>query len=203
MKKLKVLNLYAGIGGNRKLWENCEVTAVEIDLKTALIYKKYFPNDTIIVGDAHEYLLEHHQEFDFIWSSPPCPTHSDIRRCGVHKGQYQPKYPDMKLYEEIIFLKHFSKCKWVIENVKSYYKPLILPFELHRHYFWSNFVIPKKRIPDDRVHNDIVGSKEVYGFNIAKYSVDNKKKILRNLVNPKLGLYVFQCAFKEKQVTLK
>lgn len=26
---IKVLNLYAGIGGNRKLWEGVEVTAVE------------------------------------------------------------------------------------------------------------------------------------------------------------------------------
>ena len=26
---MKVLNLYAGIGGNRKLWKDVEVTAVE------------------------------------------------------------------------------------------------------------------------------------------------------------------------------
>ena len=28
---MKVLNLYCGIGGNRKLWEDVEVTAVELD----------------------------------------------------------------------------------------------------------------------------------------------------------------------------
>ena len=28
-KKIKICNLYCGIGGNRKLWENVEVTAVE------------------------------------------------------------------------------------------------------------------------------------------------------------------------------
>lgn len=35
---MKILNLYAGIGGNRALWENCEVTAVELDEKIADVY---------------------------------------------------------------------------------------------------------------------------------------------------------------------
>ena len=39
--------------------------------KIAKIYKYNFPNDNIIVTDAHEYLLNHFKEFDFIWSSPP------------------------------------------------------------------------------------------------------------------------------------
>ena len=69
---IKVLNLYAGIGGNRKLWKDVEVTAVESDPKIARIYANAFPQDHIVVGDAHVYLLEHYNEFDFIWSSPPC-----------------------------------------------------------------------------------------------------------------------------------
>jgi site-specific DNA-cytosine methylase len=74
---MKILNLYAGIGGNRKLWgDEHEVTAVENNEKIAKIYKDLFPKDQVIIADAHEYLLEHHKEFDFIWSSPPCPTHS-------------------------------------------------------------------------------------------------------------------------------
>lgn len=69
---MKILNLYAGIGGNRKLWgDEHEITAVEYDPKIAEIYQKFFPNDKVIVTDAHQYLLEHFQEFDFIWSSPP------------------------------------------------------------------------------------------------------------------------------------
>ena len=76
MEKLKILNLYAGIGGNRKLWEGHEVTAVEFNPEIAKIYQDLFPNDKVIVGDAHQYLLEHYKEFDFIWASPPCPTHS-------------------------------------------------------------------------------------------------------------------------------
>ena len=31
---IKVLNLYSGLGGNRRLWDNCEVTAVELDKET-------------------------------------------------------------------------------------------------------------------------------------------------------------------------
>ncbi|MFA5299721.1 MAG: hypothetical protein WC389_16170 [Lutibacter sp.] len=68
---MKILNLYAGIGGNRKLWgNNLEITAVEWELQ------------------------------------------------------------------------NFFKGKYVVENVKSYYDPLIKPQESGRHYFWSNFRIP-------------------------------------------------------------
>ena len=64
-KKLKVLNLYSGIGGNRKLWDNVEVTAVEINPQIAWIYKQNFPDDNVVVDDAHKYLLENHNKFEF------------------------------------------------------------------------------------------------------------------------------------------
>ena len=74
---MKILNLYAGIGGNRKLWgDEHDITAVELDESIAKIYQDFFPNDTILIEDAHDYLLQNFKEFDFIWSSPPCPTHS-------------------------------------------------------------------------------------------------------------------------------
>jgi DNA (cytosine-5)-methyltransferase 1 len=50
---VKVLNLYAGIGGNRKLWEDVEVTAVELDPKIAAIYQDFFPEDKVM---AKKYL---------------------------------------------------------------------------------------------------------------------------------------------------
>ena len=40
---MKILNLYAGIGGNRKLWGDVDVVAVEIveiGTKLILIYEK-------------------------------------------------------------------------------------------------------------------------------------------------------------------
>ena len=76
---MKILNLYAGIGGNRKLWTDVEVTAVELNPEIASIYQDFFPKDKVIVADAHAYLLEHFEEYDFIWASPPCPSHSRMR----------------------------------------------------------------------------------------------------------------------------
>jgi site-specific DNA-cytosine methylase len=55
---MKILNLYAGIGGNRKLWGDVEVVAVENNEKIAQIYQDFFPGDKVILGDAHKYLEE-------------------------------------------------------------------------------------------------------------------------------------------------
>ena len=120
---MKVLNLYAGIGGNRKLWSDCDVTAVEIDEETAKVYQDYFPDDSVIVGDAHQYLLDHYMEFDFIWTSPPCPTHSKINTMANANGKRKVKYPDMKLYQEIVHLQHWFDGDYVVENVVPYYPP--------------------------------------------------------------------------------
>lgn len=199
---IKVLNLYAGIGGNRKLWEDVEVTAVEINPEIAKIYQDFFPNDKVIVADAHQYLLEHFQEFDFIWSSPPCPTHSNM--CNMHNRfeRYNKKYPDMKLYEEILFLKYFFKGKFVVENVISYYKPLIKPFLSNNHYFWSNFIIPniKKDLRQIK-YEDIEYKQKRNSFDLSDLEITKtlKNKVLNNCVKPELGLAIFNAAFKDKQ----
>jgi len=203
MTKIKVLNLYCGIGGNRKLWENVEVTAVEWNEEIAQIYQDHFPDDTVIVGDAHQYLLEHYDEYDFIWSSPPCPTHSRIRQnSAVARGQNKPVYPDMKLYEEIIFLQHNFKGNWVVENVKPYYKPLIQPQEMALHYFWSNFNIGNYKIETRDHDSGIEQLQKRKGFNLEKYNGVDKRLILRNCVEPEVGLHIFNMTYKEKQKTL-
>ena len=208
---MKVLNLYAGIGGNRKLWTDVDVTAVEINPEIAKIYQDFFPDDNVIVGDAHQYLLEHYKEFDFIWSSPPCPTHSRVRFMAVmsddERNQHEsfnPKYPSMSLYQEIILLQTHFKGKWVVENVISYYEPLIKPYKYKSHYYWSNFIIDGKEI-GYRCHNGSVEEKQkLKGFDISDFKLDTVRKdqVLRNCVEPKSGLYVFNCAFKEKQQIL-
>ena len=107
---MKILNLYAGIGGNRTLWgEEHQITAVEINSEIAGIYKSKFPDDNVIVTDAHYYLLEHYKEFDFIWSSPPCPSHSKL--CY---SQNTKQYIDVTLYQQIILLKSWFKGKYCI-----------------------------------------------------------------------------------------
>ena len=100
---MKILNLYCGIGGNRELWgDDYDITAVEIDKKIADKYSQKFPNDNVIIDDAHEYLLDNYKQFDFIWSSPPCQTHSRTNYFTQYIRK-RPVYVDLNLYQEIIF----------------------------------------------------------------------------------------------------
>lgn len=199
---MKILNLYAGIGGNRKLWgEEHQITAVEYDKKIAEVYKDYFPNDNVIIADAHEFLLNHFQEFDFIWSSPPCPTHSDIRRMGVQSdkmGKVKPMYPDMNLYQEIILLQHFFKGKYCIENVKPYYKPLIPAQVRDRHCFWANFYIPEMKKEVAKHFMDVKKAQEILGYDLTKYNTD-KRKVLRNCVMPEVGKKILEASIRQTQ----
>lgn len=192
---MKILNLYAGIGGNRKLWENVDVTAVELNPDIAKIYQDFFPNDKVIVGDAHQYLLEHYKEFDFIWSSPPCPTHSRARKQLAVKSwgiQNHPVFPDMTLYQEIIFLNHYFEGKWLVENVIAFYKPLIRPNEFGSHWFWANFFIPPIKSNSRKHDGKIKELQERKDFDISPYkNIGRKDKILRNCVEPELGLHIF------------
>ena len=207
---MKILNLYAGIGGNRKLWgDEHEVTAVENNPKIAEVYKDFFPNDELIIGDAHQYLLEHFKEFDFIWSSPPCPSHSKFRFMTTKMTNPKYKrdiiYPDMNLYQEIILLKHYFKGKWIVENVKGYYIPLIIPGEFGRHYIWSNFDIsPIKIIRDNLIKKHVNDLQDIHDFDLNKYKLGKRKdQALRNCVNKELGLHILKCALNEcEQTTL-
>jgi len=200
---MKILNLYCGIGGNRKLWgDEHEVTAVEYKPEIAKIYQDLFPRDKVIVGDAHQYLLDHFTEFDFIWSSPPCPSHSMFRKNFSVSVGAKPIYPDMKLYEEILLLKHYFKGKWVVENVKSYYEPLIKPQLIQRHYFWSNFEISEKEFEKDTIiltggYNKETDKQQIermekkLGFDLSAYG-GNKRLMLRNCVKPELAEHILK-----------
>lgn len=195
---MKILNLYAGIGGNRKLWpKNHQVTAIENNPVLARIYQDFFPEDTIIIADAHQYLLENFQAFDFIWSSPPCASHSQVRKeLAVRYGQNQPLYPDMRLYEEILLLEHYFKGKYVVENVVSFYKPLILPQLVNKHYFWTNFPIGTVKKERRGHYFSVKDLQKHKGFNLKRYKNINKKRVLRNCVDPATGLHVFLESFK-------
>ena len=193
---MKVLNLYAGIGGNRKLWgKEYDITAVEFSPNIAAVYADLYPNDTVIIGDAHKYLLDNFRKFDFIWTSPPCTSHSRLRN-GL---QNDIIYPDMSLYQEIILLRKFFKGIWVVENVIPYYDPLIKPsFTIDRHNFWSNFNVGKFESKTDwrtgKVANEKKLLEEKYGFNLDRYTGIDKRKVLRNAVIPELGNHILNCA---------
>jgi DNA (cytosine-5)-methyltransferase 1 len=102
---MKILNLYACLGGNRYKWDevaDIEVTAVELDPEAARLYKERFPNDTVIIADAHEYLLDHYKEF--------------------YKGKYLVENV-IGYYEPLISPqqrgRHFYWCNFVLPNFKS------------------------------------------------------------------------------------
>lgn len=196
-KKLKILNLYAGIGGNRRLWgDKYEITAVENNAEIASVYKKHFPNDKVIIDDAHNYLFEHYKEFDFIWSSPPCQTHSSFRQnICVRYRNTKASFPDLRLYEEILFLNYNYKGFFVVENVRPYYKPLIKPtINLDRHLFWSNFPIIEAKFKRENIRTaQIPQLSRQHGFDLTKIKLKNKRQILRNCVLPEVGAHVFKC----------
>jgi DNA (cytosine-5)-methyltransferase 1 len=203
---MKILNLYACLGGNRYKWDevaDVEVTAVEWDKELARLYQERFPNDKVIVADAHQYLLDHYKEFDFIWSSPPCPTHSRARYWGFGKNGLKPVYPDMKLYQEIIFLQHHCKSKYVVENVIPYYEPLITPIKRGRHLYWTNFNLPNnlngrvKNFGDSKNGNteSLESWSSFHDYDFTKYKGEQLNlKIARNLVDYEAGKTILETA---------
>ena len=203
---MRILNLYACLGGNRYKWDevaDVEVTAVEWDEELARLYQERFPNDKVIVADAHQYLLDHYKEFDFIWSSPPCPTHSVTNHFLNAQGVI--RYPDMSLYQEIIFLQHFYKGKYCVENVKPYYEPLIQAKIRGRHYYWTNFNLPNNlsnRVAPSMTANgkrqpaaNVNAFCDFHKINLESYKgKQSKGKIARNLVDYEAGKTILETA---------
>lgn len=208
MQTIKVLNLYACLGGNRYKWDKVasdggfriEVTAIEWDEELALLYQERFTNDTVIVTDAHQYLLEHYKEFDFIWTSPPCPSHSRVRISQKNTESFIPVYPDLKLYEEVIFLENHFSGRYVVENVIPYYEPLIYAQKRGRHLYWCNFTLPQN-IGERKIFNnmiergDIKELSEFHDYDFNKYKGKQRlNKIARNLVDYNVGENIFRIA---------
>jgi DNA (cytosine-5)-methyltransferase 1 len=199
---MKVLNLYACLGGNRLKWTDCEVTAVELDAELARMYQERFPNDKVIVADAHQYLLDHFKEFDFIWSSPPCPSPSRARywSSSNYDTTTKPVYPDMKLYEEVLFLQHYYRTgKYVVENVIPYYEPLIPAKKRGRHLYWTNFNMPSnlgdRKIQIGAGADELKRLCEFHKIDISTYKGEQSMiKVARNLVDFEAGKTIFDIA---------
>lgn len=203
MKQIKILNLYACLGGNRYKWNevynDIQVTAVEWDEQLARMYKERFPNDIVIIADAHQYLLDHYKEYDFIWTSPPCPSHSRARFAPAsnYETNTEAIYPDMTLYQEIIFLQSYFKGRYLVENVIPYYEPLIPAKKRGRHLYWTN--IPLPNILSERRVNVGSGVDEVkklcdfHEIDLSSYTGEQRiDKIARNLVDYEAGRTIFQ-----------
>jgi len=197
---MKILNLYACLGGNRYKWNevtDVDVTAVEYDPEAAKLYQERFPNDKVIVDDAHQYLLDHYKEFDFIWSSPPCPTHSRARY--ARRNTTTAVYPDMKLYQEILFLDKWFEGKYVVENVIPYYEPLILAQKRGRHLYWTNFILPnnlnERKASIMESNNEVDKWCKFHDYDFHKYKgKQSKQKMARNLVDYEAGKTILETA---------
>jgi DNA (cytosine-5)-methyltransferase 1 len=182
------------------------------------MYQERFPNDKVIVADAHQYLLDHYKEFDFIWSSPPCPTHSRMRYSQAKnskKENYKAVYPDMKLYQEIIFLDNYFKGKYCVENVIPFYEPLIYAKKRGRHLYWTNFNLPSDlgcKAPPSSWNKTGLSILERYHRiqDIMKnYKAEKRKdSMINNLVDYEAGKTILQTALgimtkqNEKQIDL-
>lgn len=197
---MEILNLYSSLGGNRAKWDevaDIKVTAIELDPDLASLYQQRFPNDKVIIADAHEYLLNNYKNFDFIWSSPPCPSHSKAR--FARKETTSAEYPDFKLYEEVVFLDNWFKGKYCVENVIPYYEPLIPAQKRGRHLYWTNFKLPYDL--NERKSGIMEGKDEVnewikfHEFDFRQYKGEQRlDKIARNLVDFEVGKIILQTA---------
>lgn len=196
---MKILNAYAGIGGNRKDWpSHFQVTNVESCPKLYQELKINYPNDQNILGDAHKFILENYMHFDFIWSSPPCQTHSRINRINSSKYN-RASYVDPQLIQQIIFLKENFKGGFCVENVKPYYGIIFNPTIQGRHCFWTNFDIeclnyfPKKKNLFDMTIEEL---KEHFGIKLSKNiyigESHDPKLPYRNAVDPELGRLILE-----------
>lgn len=198
---MKILNLYACLGGNRYLWgDEHEITAVELDPELSRMYQERFPNDTVINGDAHQYLIDHYREFDFVWTSPPCPTHSRVRISQKNRENFKAVYPSMMLYEEIIFLENYFDGKYCVENVIPFYEPLIPAKKRGRHLYWTNFNLPsdlgeRKMFSNFIERGDIKELEEFHKIDLSNYKGSQaKNKIGRNLVDYEVGKTILDTA---------
>ncbi len=204
MRKIKILHLHSGIGGCRLYWDDIEgveieVTAVELDPAIAEAYQSRFPNDTVVVGDAKQYLLNHYKEFGFVWASPPCQSHSTIINSQYTRDSYKAKYPDMSLYEIILFLQFHAKDKiWCVENVIPYYKELIPPSVIiDRHFYWSNFNIPAIDVEKKHIIKHV--TKKDAPFNLDEFGIKDQRQVIRNQVDCDVGKYILECALNKVQ----
>ena len=203
---MKILNLFAGIGGNRTLWENKHsITAVESNKKIGEIYSNRFPDDKVVIGDAYQYFLDNFEKYDIVWASPPCTTHTRLVSSNVghrynNKG-FDAKLPDLRLYSLILFLQHQFRGNWIVENVQGYYKPLVSPTgKIGRHWIWSNVVIPSLKKtesihiahggnPEGQIEKAII-AKGLTKIEVEKYKITNQ--MINNCVLPKEGKYILE-----------
>lgn len=205
---VSVLNAYAGIGGNRHLWPaDWEITAVELDPRVAAEYARRYPADRVLVEDAHAFVLEHSGDFDAVWSSPPCPTHSRLAKVNASRRGHALN-PDPRLWAEIEYLRDAGSA-YVVENVHVYYPPPIPPdLVTQRHWYWTSTPpLALSTLSGTSIlspNTTALQFATAYGLPALPHrAVANGRKAMRNAVVPIEGLEVAQAAFNPAEIGAK
>lgn len=198
---MKIANLYCGLGGNRHSWGNeHEITAVDLDKNILAAYAGKYPGDRSMCVDASRHLLFLFRQYDFIWSSPPCQSHSRMLKSGRNR---KPRYVEMELWQHILFLQNYATGYWCVENVVPYYGPFIEPsIQIGRHLFWTNFDVgidpPQIESPKNLFNRQNLKAKgEIedwlgIGPTPTLYYDGNHDptQVLRNCVHPEIGRWI-------------
>lgn len=109
----------------------------------------------------------------------------------------------MLLYEEIIFLENYFRGKYCVENVIGYYEPLVKPNIINNHYFWTNFIVRDFSGLSREHGGSIKDLQDRKGFDLSKYSGIDKRKTLRNCVEPELGKHILDLAINPIEINNK
>jgi DNA (cytosine-5)-methyltransferase 1 len=116
----RALDLFCGAGGATRGLQRAgfHVTGVDVFPQPSYVGDRFIEAD----ATALPLTLEELREFDFIWASPPCQRHTQLRGLGKAKAS------DVDLIPVTRELLRLSGVPYVIENVVG--APLINPVTL-------------------------------------------------------------------------
>ncbi len=213
-KRLKILDLFAGIGGTATGIIKCfhekrisfTYTAVERDDEIADAFLEnvnHRSEVSLLRMDVRQVLKRGFvQQFDFVWASPPCQAHSRANWRAVKARKI-----DMLLWDVIEFLRKNAK-NYVVENVIPWYEPPIKwSTRIGRHVFWSNFpIVPfrPRKLPKDFDYWGVGFLSSFYGLKPPQTKDGYKKRqSLRNVVDPEISYQIIKQFLKPRQMQLE
>ncbi|MCE4607314.1 MAG: DNA cytosine methyltransferase [Desulfurococcales archaeon] len=205
---IKILDLFAGMGGVAKgiqgyldkLGLDYEYIAVDIDPIVLKLHKEFNPKSIVIRRDAYSFTVDELMQYDFIWASPPCQSHSKLNAIRKRFN------PDHRLWY-LIHRLYNTYRPFVVENVQLYYKPLFKPkTKIGRHLFWSNLPItdkcsihlPYKELKMMNIH-DLIEYHKVPTKILIGVSYMRKRKYLRNMVHYSISYCIMKQVCKITQ----
>lgn len=207
---MRILDLYAGLGGTAKGIQSVlekkgvdyEYFAIEIDPNVCAAHKINNPRSTVICADVKDW-LDKITDFDFVWASPPCQTHSILNFSNKATGK-KTNLVDWSLWHVIDHLQRTENVSYVVENVLIWYnEPFKHNFNLDRHYFWTNLSLLSfeyQKRTKDWGYLSVKGWKEYHQVEHA--ITGNKRQQLRNCLHWSIAAGIFEQFLEPKQKQL-